>query len=188
MRTFKRVVLPALGCLLVAALLAFIINAYGGQIPLFQRNCQVTGTVTRGGKLLEWKSDAPELWIRFAAEDPKKDDNVYRAEVDTAKGTYVVPKLPAGKYVVAVQLLDPPPFDDLLSFSYDLPVTPLRCEVNSDRTFDVDLPVELPKSRRGGRGTAGPGGPDRAPQPKEKTDEKKETPDKKGAAKEDEQK
>lgn len=188
MRTFKRVVLPALGCLLVAALLAFIINAYGGQIPLFQRNCQVTGTVTRGGKPLEWKSDAPELWLRFAAEDPKKDDNVYRAEVDTAKGAYVVPKLPVGKYVVAVQLLDPPPFDDLLSFSYDLPVTPLRCEVKADRTFDIDLPVEPPKTRRGGRGPGGPGGTDRAPPPREKPDEDKESPPKKDAGKEDERK
>ncbi len=112
------------------------------------RTYQVTGTITRGGKPLQWKGEKRVLQVIFGPTDRAQDRNVYRCEGDPEEGTYVLEGIPAGKYRVSIQQLDPYPMHDLLNFAYSLKDSPFVYDVAGDCKIDIDLPGELP---RGGR-------------------------------------
>lgn len=111
----------------------------------------VTGKVTRGGKPLEWQNEERTLLVLFAPHDRKSDPNIYRAETDSNAGTYTIKAIPSGKYLVSVQLMDPPPTIDALNFSYGLNNSPLEFEVTGNKEFNFDLPLKAPKGPKGPR-------------------------------------
>lgn len=100
----------------------------------------VTGTITRGGKPLTWKSEEGHLLVIFLPEDRDANPNTYRAETDRETGSYRIASIPAGTYRVAVQQFDEK-HNDALNHKYDPAKTTLRYEVTSDnQVIDVDLP------------------------------------------------
>jgi len=128
------------------------------------RKYRVTGTITRDGKSLEWKSKKGVLLVLFAPADRTRDRTVYRYQEDLGEGNYVVEDIPAGKYVISVQQLDPYPTHDLLQFAYNLRNTTFEYEVAGDGEFNINLPKNLPRTGGGGRpGQAGGGQARREP-------------------------
>ncbi len=104
----------------------------------------ITGTITRGGQPLVWKSEGGHLLVLFVPEDRKPGQDPYRAETDRASGTYRIAKIPAGRYLVAVQQFDERHLDALQT-KFDAYRTPLRYEVTADgQVIDIDLPKDLP--------------------------------------------
>jgi hypothetical protein len=105
----------------------------------------ITGTITRDGKPLVWDSEGGHLLVLFVPEDRKPDQDPYRAETDRAAGTYRIPSIPAGRYLVAVQQFDDR-HRDALQTKFDAYRTPLRFEVVADgQVIDIDLPKDLPR-------------------------------------------
>jgi hypothetical protein len=128
------------------------------------RKYHVQGTITRDGKPLEWKGEKRVLQIIFAPFDhgPAHRD-LYRCVGDPDKGTYAL-EVPAGKYRVSIQQLDPYPTVDLLSFAYGIGNSDVIRPIAGDCTIDIDLPRDLP----------GAGGPKIWPKNKGNNDREKE--------------
>src|SRR5437868_3311382 len=122
--------------LLVYVLLASAIIAAAllivTQSGLIERRVSISGTITRDGKPLEWRSDAGTLSVVFL---PKQRDNtteVFRANSDRATGRFEIKDIPTGTYIVTVQQLDPDGAHDLLGMVYDPSSTDIEREVKSD--------------------------------------------------------
>jgi hypothetical protein len=88
-------------------------------------------------------SDQIMLLMLFVPFDRKSDPNVYRAETGTQAGTYAV-TVPAGKYRISLQQMDPVPTHDLLNFKYSIRDSPVVYDVGGPGEFNIDLPRELP--------------------------------------------
>jgi hypothetical protein len=108
-----------------------------------QRTYLVTGTVTRDGKPLQWKSDNHELRVFFVSTDRERYPDVYKCIGDAKTGDYVIENVPPGEYLVSVQQTDPYPTHDLLNFAYDLKDSPLRCRVPEQLPYNIDLPKKI---------------------------------------------
>jgi hypothetical protein len=106
----------------------------------------VSGSTTRDGKPLEWKSDEGVLDVKFVPLDRERDRNVYRAETDRTTGTYTIVGIPPGSYRVSIQQMDPYPTHDLLGFALGMRDSPIIRPVAKDKkVIDIDLPRDLPK-------------------------------------------
>ena len=143
-------------CVLIAALVA---AAGCNDDPTAVKKTNITGTVTRDGKPLVWPTKEGRLHVIFAPVERKVTDNPFKAETDTAAGTYRIEALPPGKYMVGIYMFDEKHMDALQN-KYDPNHTPLRVEVTADnQVIDIDLPKDLPKGEpKGGmpRGKDGP--------------------------------
>ena len=130
---------------LVALLLAVIAAAvvvFGWQMyAIYGPKCDISGTITRGGKPLEWKSDSGVLSVLFVPLDRKADQNVYRAmSTDSKTGAYSIQGIPAGSYRVSIQQMDPYPTHDLLNFKFSLKDSAiLRDVTRNNDVIDIDL-------------------------------------------------
>ena len=102
--------------------------------------CQVTGTLTKDGKAVEWKHDKHVLQIIFVPVNRTSNPDIYRCEGDPQTGAYSLQNVPAGKYRVSIQLMDPYPTHDQLNFAYGLNNSPLLYEVAADCVIDIDIP------------------------------------------------
>src|SRR5262245_56825495 len=103
----------------------------------------VSGTITRDGKPLEWGTENGFLLVIFVPENRRSDGEVYRAEAQM-DGTYKLNEIRSGRYKVAIQQFDEK-FNDALNHKYDPGKSPLRYEVTDDgQVIDIDLPKELP--------------------------------------------
>jgi hypothetical protein len=177
MKKTRTVLVYLLLASLVAAGVAVAVTQFG---LLGGRRVNVSGSITRDGKPLEWQSDAGTLSVVFL---PKVRDNtteVFRADSDRATGRFEIKQIPTGDYIVCVQQLDPDGAHDLLGMVYDPSSTDIERKVTNDgQHFDINLPKELPKRR-----TPPARMPPRNP-PAPNDEEKKEEP-KKDAPKKDE--
>lgn len=118
-----------------------------GSTGCVEYKSNVTGTVTRDGKPLEWRSEGGYLLVLFVPEDRSKL-SPKSAETDRA-GTYRFAEIPAGKYTIAIQQFDEK-YNDAFNKHFDAYRTTIQCEVTEDnQVIDVDLPKDLP--RGGGR-------------------------------------
>ncbi len=109
----------------------------------------VSGKVTRGGKPIAWQTESNLLLVHFAPVDREKNRALFPAKTDTSACTYTIKDVPAGKYLVAVHLLDPAPKIDALNLAYNLVHSPLTYEVTGNAVHDIDLPVEVPNKAQG---------------------------------------
>ena len=139
---------------LVAVLLVVIVSAAalaGWQLyPYFGFKCNISGTITKGGQPLQWKSDSGVLAVLFVPLDRDKDQNVYRAmQTDSKTGAYAITGIPAGSYRVSIQQMDPYPTHDLLGFALGLQNSPILRDVkyNND-VIDIDLAEHVAKKGR----------------------------------------
>lgn len=111
------------------------------------KKSDIGGTITRGGKPLVWESEGGHLLVIFFPEDRTANPDVYSATTDRAAGTYSIPKLRAGKYIVAIQQFDERHLD-ALGGKYDPVKTQLHYEVIQDgQVIDIDLPKDLPSAK-----------------------------------------
>jgi hypothetical protein len=109
------------------------------------KRSDITGTITRDGKPLEWTSEGGILLVIFVPEDRQPNQDPYLAVGDRATGTYRIAEIKAGRYMVAIHQFDEHHQDGLHN-KYDPFKTPLRFEVTEDgQVIDIDLPKELPK-------------------------------------------
>lgn len=113
------------------------------------RKYAVQGTITRGGKALQWQGDKISLLVIFVPTDRSRHRDLYRCEGDTQTGRYAV-EVPAGEYRVSIQMMDPYPTHDLLQFRYALKDSPLIYEITGPRRLDIDLdpPADGARARR----------------------------------------
>jgi hypothetical protein len=131
----------ALALALVAGSVVLVVLALGGS----GTRTNITGTITRDGKPLVWKDEGGHLLVIFVPEDRKPDQDPYAAETDRASGTYRIPQIKAGRYLVAIQQFDDRHHDALQS-KYDPSHSPLRYEIVEDgQVIDIDLPRDLPR-------------------------------------------
>ena len=113
------------------------------------KKTNITGTVTRDGKPLVWPSKDGKLHVIFAPVERQITDYPFKAETDTAAGTYRIEALPPGKYMVGIYMFDERHMDALQN-KFDPNHTPLRVEVTEDnQVIDIDLPKDLPKGKGG---------------------------------------
>jgi hypothetical protein len=131
-------------------ILVVAVGIAGGIVALLYnlpiRKYHVTGTITRDGKPLEWKSEKIDLLVIYAPLDRERHPEIYKAtETDPKTGKYTLPPIPAGKYLVSIQQMDPFPTQDLLKFTYSLKDSPLRQDVSKDGEINIDLPRDLPR-------------------------------------------
>jgi hypothetical protein len=109
------------------------------------KRSDISGTITRDGKPLEWTSEGGHLLVIFVPEDRKPNQDPYLAESDRAAGTFRIPEIKAGRYLVAIHQFDEH-HQDALHNKYDPFKSPLRYEVLEDgQVIDIDLPKELPQ-------------------------------------------
>jgi hypothetical protein len=121
------------------------------------KRSNITGTVTRDGKPLEWPFEGGKLHVIFVPEDRKPNQYPFRGEADRATGTYTLPPLPPGKYLVAVHMFDDRHMDALKN-KFDPAHSPLRAEVTEDgQVINIDIPKDLPKDEPKAKGA--PKGP-----------------------------
>jgi hypothetical protein len=105
----------------------------------------ITGTVTRDGKPLEWPSEQGLFLVIFVPENRKPNQDPYLAECDRATGTYRIGEIKTGTYMVAIHQFVDLRHRDALENKFDPVKTPLRVEVTEDgQVIDIDLPKELP--------------------------------------------
>src|SRR5262245_6225971 len=104
--------------LLIYALLASLVVGAGvfivTQSGMLNRRVNISGTITRDNKPLEWQSDRGTLLVVFL---PKVRDNtteVFRANSDRATGRFEIKNIPMGTYIVCIQQHDPDGAHDLL--------------------------------------------------------------------------
>jgi hypothetical protein len=111
-----------------------------GAVGCSGKRTDITGTITRAGKPLEWTDEHDIFLVTFLPEDRKSNGEVYRAETDKKTGTYRIGEIKAGKYVVAIQQFRER-HADVLGGKYDPGHSPLRYEVTEDgQVIDIDLP------------------------------------------------
>src|SRR5215470_6421123 len=70
------------------------------------KRSNISGTITRDGKALEWPSDGGLFLVIFVPEDRKPSQDPYLAETDRATGTYRIPEIRSGRYKVAIHQFD----------------------------------------------------------------------------------
>jgi hypothetical protein len=138
--------------LLVYLLLASVVIAaavfIAAQTGVIDRRVGISGTITRDGKPLEWKSDAGTLSVVFLPKVRDTTTEAFRADSDRSTGRFEIKEIPRGTYIVTVQQLDPDNAHDLLGMVYDPASTDIEREVRSDgQQIDIDLPKVLPKRR-----------------------------------------
>jgi hypothetical protein len=142
MKRLARALVVLLGCFGIAYVSATYIIPAAMEAPKYH----IVGDITWDGKKPVWVNEERYLNVVFSPVTPDEDDPtvVYPAKTDTEAFTYELPAIPAGNYIVMVQLLDPPPGKDQLGFSYDLGISPLRFEVTGNGRIDIDLPKVTP--------------------------------------------
>lgn len=119
-----------------------------GSTGCVEYKSNITGTVTRDGKPLVWRSEGGYLLVLFVPEDRSRF-SPKSAETDRETGTYRLAEIPAGKYTIAIQQFDER-FNDAFNKQFDAYRTTIQCEVTEDnQVIDIDLPKDLP--RGGGR-------------------------------------
>jgi hypothetical protein len=107
---------------------------------------KISGSITRDGKPLEWKSDEGVLDVKFVPLDRDRDKNVYRAETDRNTGAYTIAGIPSGSYRVSIQQMDPYPTHDLLGFALSMAESTIIHDVTKEgEVIDIDLPRDLPR-------------------------------------------
>jgi hypothetical protein len=147
MKSGRQTLTRAVVALVVVGAVAGLAYVAWDHSPL--HTFRISGTVTRDGKPPKWQGEPNLLLVLFApVEEDKKD--VYRAESDPITGTYVVPALPRGRYIVAIQQFEQEPYRDAFGGTYDLASTTFSHEVTGDAdgvNFDIPLVIPPRKSR-----------------------------------------
>jgi hypothetical protein len=112
---------------------------------LYQPTYTISGTVTRDGKPLVWKTENGRLDVKFVPLDRERDRNVYRAlQTDAKSGTYKIEGIPPGSYRVSIQQQDPDSRYDLLNFALGTDKSPILRDVSKDDdAFDIDFTSEM---------------------------------------------
>jgi hypothetical protein len=106
----------------------------------------ITGTVTRDGKPLEWPKAEGNLLVIFVPEPRQENDSPVRAECDRQAGTFRFESLRAGRYRVAVHMFDERHMD-ALGNKFDPGNSPLYHTVESNnQVINVDIPSVLPEA------------------------------------------
>jgi hypothetical protein len=100
---------------------------------------RITGTITRDGKPLVWKTDKHELRVWFVPLDRVRHQQFYKCTCDAETGKYIHEGIPAGKYRVAIQQIDPYPKNDLLNYVYSFKDSPLTYTVQGASVKDFDV-------------------------------------------------
>jgi hypothetical protein len=154
MRTFLRRTL-ILAFAVVAAVL--VVVAVLTATDYFATRTDVHGTITRDGKPLEWPFEGGHLLVVFVPADRDPEKEPVRADTDRDAGTFRIPEIKAGKYLVAVHMFNDRHLDALRN-KFDPNRSTIEVEVTADgQVIDVDLPRELPKDepkKRPGKGEA----------------------------------
>ena len=108
------------------------------------KRTNITGTITRDGKPLVWKSEGGHLVVIFVPEDRKPGQDPILAVTERDTGTYRIAQIPPGAYLVALHQFDEKHMDAFRN-KLDPAKTTLRVEVVEDnQVIDVDVPTELP--------------------------------------------
>jgi hypothetical protein len=95
----------------------------------------IKGAITKDGKpVITSKKGFVSLSFH-----PEGGGNSVPALVDSQQGTYEVKAIPAGKYKVAVQQMDPAPATDKLKGAFDVTRTKVVREVRADGEVPIDL-------------------------------------------------
>jgi len=130
--------------LLLIALVAVIGLGIAYVMGVFEgRPCDITGTITRDGKPLEFSSPNGPFLVMFFPE-PRRGRDPVLADTDRATGTFQVKGIPSGRYRVAIHMFNEKSMDDLEN-KYDPSHSPLYYTVSDDgQVLDIDLPKELP--------------------------------------------
>jgi hypothetical protein len=106
----------------------------------------ITGTITRDGKPLVWRTEGGSLLVIFVPEDRSKLSPKHADFTDRDTGAYRFDELPAGRYTVAIQQFDERYFD-ALNKQFDPYRTTIECEVTDDnQVINIDLPRDLPRN------------------------------------------
>ena len=109
------------------------------------RKCAISGTITRDGKPLEWSKEGGLFLVIFVPVNRRPGQDPILAESDRDTGTYRIPEIRSGRYMVAIHQFDER-HTDALANKYDPVKTPLRVDVDDDgQVIDIDLPKELPR-------------------------------------------
>jgi hypothetical protein len=128
---------------LIRSILILMVVVMAAGCPASKKS-NISGTITRDGKPLEWPSEEGLFLVIFVPEVRKPNQDPYLAECDRATGTYRIPEIRAGRYMVAIHQFDER-HQDALANKYDPVKTPLRVEVTEDgQVIDIDLPKEFP--------------------------------------------
>jgi hypothetical protein len=121
--------------------LVLALAAAGCEEP---KRTNITGTITRDGKPLVWKSAGGHLVVIFMPEDRKPGQDGILAVTDRDTGTYRIAQIPPGAYLVALHQFDEKHMDGFQN-KLDPVKTTLRVEVVEDnQVIDVDVPKDLP--------------------------------------------
>ena len=121
--------------------LVLALAAAGCEEP---KRTNITGTITRDGKPLVWKSSGGHLVVIFMPEDRKPGKDGILAVTDRDTGTYRIDHIPPGAYLVALHQFDEKHMDGFQN-KLDPVKTTIRVEVVEDnQVIDVDVPKELP--------------------------------------------
>jgi len=100
----------------------------------------ITGTITQDGKPLVAETEEGHLLVLFVPAEWKPDSQVFRAQTDRTTGSFSLPEIRAGKYLVAIQQFDGR-HRDALNSKYDPTKSPLRFDVTEDgQVIEIDLP------------------------------------------------
>lgn len=145
MKTFLKVAASIVLVLVIGLTAAYLVWQY--YVPKYT----ITGTVTRGGQPLQWKGDNGVLDVKFVPLDRDADPNVYSAKTDRATSSYTIEGIPAGKYRVSIQQMDPYPTHDLLGFAFSMAESPIFKDVTGDgQGIPIDIPADAPRKRNKG--------------------------------------
>jgi hypothetical protein len=116
---------------------------------MYDPRCSISGTVTRDGKPLEWKTDHGVLLVLFVPLDRERDRNVYRAlKTDARTGQYAIDNIPPGSYRVSIQQQDPDSRYDLLHFTLSIKDSPIIKEVTGDEVIDINIAKDISVKRK----------------------------------------
>ena len=125
--------------LVIGAALAFV------GWSMYDPKYNISGTITRDGKPLEWETDHGVLLVLFVPMDRVKDKNVYRAmETDAKTGHYAITNIPPGPYRVSIQQQEPDARYDRLKFKFSIKDSPIeRVVTGNDEVIDIDIPKDI---------------------------------------------
>jgi hypothetical protein len=99
----------------------------------------VTGSVLRNGKPLPLSKNGYVQVTLQPDVDPDKAFSPRLAECDKATGKFEIRDLPAGKYKVGVQQLDPDPTTDKLKGAFYVDTGKIIRDLDGKTPLDIDL-------------------------------------------------
>jgi hypothetical protein len=102
---------------------------------------KVEGKFSQGGMPIVLKKSAVIQITFYPDSTDEKNVTSFPADFDRESFTYKIAAVPVGKYKVSVVLLDPYPNNDKLKGAYSSKKSPLRCNLQDNTVFDIDIPI-----------------------------------------------